>query len=62
MYKKFSQLSFVIGLFFSLAALILFGNYLANATNQQVSLYTAIVFLFFGIIMMLIKSPGSKFD
>ena len=60
MYKKISQLSFVIGLFFSLAALILFGNYLVNAINQQISLYTAIVFLVFGIIMMLIKNPKSE--
>ena len=62
MYKKFSQLSFVIGLFFSIAALILFGNFLVNATNQKVGLYTAIVFLIFGIFMMMLKSPGSKFD
>jgi hypothetical protein len=60
MYKKFSQLSFVIGLFFSIVALILFANTLLNrAETNALSLSTAIVFLIFGLAMMLAKNKNA---
>jgi uncharacterized membrane protein YhhN len=58
MYKKFSQLSFVIGLFFFLVALILFAHILFSDSSGRLNLYTAIVFLIFGVAMMLAKDPG----
>jgi hypothetical protein len=61
MYKKFSQLSFVIGLFFSIVAVILFANvFLSGAKNMALSLYTAIVFLIFGLAMMLVKNKNTS--
>ena len=56
---KFGQLSFVIGLFFSMVSLILFGNALLNNSMNGLSIYTAIVFLIFGLSMIFIKS-GKK--
>jgi uncharacterized membrane protein YhhN len=55
MYKKFNQLSFVIGLFFFLVALILFIHILLSRTTGKINIYTAVVFLIFGIGMMLAK-------
>ena len=60
MYKRFSQLSFVIGLFFSIVAVILFVNALMRGTLSGINLYTSIVFILFGLVMMLIKSEGTK--
>ena len=56
MYKKFGQLSFIIGLFFSIVSLILFGNALLSNSLSGINLYTAIVFLLFGLAMMFIES------
>ena len=55
MYKKFAQLSFVIGLFFSIVSLILFGNALLSNALSGINLYTAVVFLLFGLVMMFIE-------
>jgi predicted membrane protein len=56
MYKRLSQLSFVIGLFFSIVSLILFANiWLSNAANA-LNWYTSISFLVFGVAMMMIKN------
>jgi hypothetical protein len=55
MYKKFGQLSFIIGLFFSIVSLILFGNALLSSSLAGTNLYTAIVFLLFGLAMMFIE-------
>ena len=62
MYKRLTQLSFVIGLFFSIVSIILFGNMLINKEITALNLYTAIVFLVFGIYMILIerKDKDSK--
>jgi hypothetical protein len=62
MYKRLTQLSFVIGLFFSMVSIILFGNMLFNKEITGLNLYTAIVFLVFGIYMILIerKDKDSK--
>ncbi len=60
MYKKFSQLSFVIGLFFSIVSLILFANALLSQALNGLNLYTAIVFLLFGLAMMFLKNENAE--
>jgi hypothetical protein len=59
MYKKIGQLSFVIGLFFSIVSLILFGNALLRHVLTGINLYTALVFLLFGVAMMLVKDRNA---
>jgi putative Ca2+/H+ antiporter (TMEM165/GDT1 family) len=57
MYKRFNELSFVIGLFFVLASVVLFGGYFfSDHSNQKINLYTGFIFLLFGIVMMLLHS------
>lgn len=57
MYKRFNELSFVIGLFFFILSIILIVNdQMATTLNNHASLYSGIVFCVFGLIMMLIKS------
>lgn len=58
MYQKLNQLSFVIGLFFFLVSLILFGHLLLSVSAGKLNLYTAVVFLIFGVAMMLTKDPA----
>lgn len=60
MYKRFSQLAFVIGLFFSIVALILFITALTSHNGSTLNLYTAVVFLIFGLCMMFLKSTPSR--
>lgn len=60
MYKKFNQLSFVIGLFFFLVSLILFAHILLSDSTGKINLYTAIVFLIFGVAMMLAKEKPTE--
>ena len=59
MYKRFNQLSFVIGLFFFIVSLILFGNALFNNARSGINIYTALVFFVFGLLMIFIKSKNS---
>ena len=56
MYKKLSQLSFVIGLFFSIVSIILFVNVLLNHPGERISIYTGIVFLIFGLLMIILSN------
>ncbi len=57
MLDKLNKLSFVIGLFFFAISVILLANYLtSNSQPQQVNLYSGIIFLIFGTIMMLLKN------
>ena len=56
MYKKLNQLSFVIGLFFTIVAVILFGNNLLTDTGSRMNLYTAVVFIIFGVAMMMVPA------
>ena len=57
MLKRINELSFVIGLFFTLVAIILVGGYLlVEALASKINLYTGIVFLVFGLSMILIRS------
>ncbi len=62
MYKKFSQLSFIIGLFFTIVALILLGNALLGSSLSGINLYTALVFLLFGLVMMFVEGRDATQD
>ncbi|HYJ38103.1 MAG TPA: hypothetical protein VEV87_05780 [Chitinophagaceae bacterium] len=56
MNKRLTQLSFVIGLFFSIVSLILFANILLSNATTALNWYTTISFLVFGVAMMMIKN------
>jgi hypothetical protein len=56
MYRKFSQLSFIIGLFFFIVSLILAANAVVMHAGTGLNLFTAITFFIFGLVMMLIKN------
>ncbi|TMI90436.1 MAG: hypothetical protein E6H06_17420 [Bacteroidetes bacterium] len=56
MYKRLNELSFVIGLFFSIVSIILLTDYFfKKELSSKINLYTGIVFLIFGLFMMSIK-------
>ena len=57
MYKRLNELSFVIGVFFLIVAVILLVNGLVNdKANSNLTFYTAGGFVLFGIFMVLTKS------
>jgi len=57
MYKRFNELNFVIGLFFTIVSFILLaGNFLSKELSGAINLYTGIVFLVFGLFMIMIKT------
>lgn len=56
MYKKLNQLSFVIGLFFTIVAVILFLNAWLTGEDSRISLWTAGVFVVFGVGMMGVRN------
>ncbi len=57
MIKRFNQLSFIIGLFFIILSLILIVGYLVSeALNARINLYSGVLFLAFGIFMVMVKS------
>ncbi len=59
MYKRFNELSFVIGLFFLLVSIILVLNGLLNtAANSNLTYYSAGTFLIFALFMMMLKSKA----
>ena len=58
MYKRFNELSFVIGLFFFVVSLILFGNALFNHIRTGINTFTTIAFFIFGSMMILIKGKN----
>ena len=62
MYKKITQLSFVIGLFFSIVSIILFVNALVNQSGNRISIYTGISFLTFGLLMIYLSNKGKADD
>jgi len=56
MYKRLNELSFVIGLFFSIVSIILLTDYFfKKELSSKINLYTGIMFLIFGLFMMSIK-------
>jgi hypothetical protein len=56
MYKKLTKLNFVIGVFFILVSLILFGNILINNVADRLNIYTAVSFMLFGVFMVLMRN------
>lgn len=61
MYKRMSELNFVIGLFFTIVSLILLADYLfAKESPGKLNLYTGLVFLVFGLFMIIIKTKRSN--
>lgn len=57
MYKRITELSFIIGLFFIILAVILLGGYLlSDALKFRINIITGCAFLVFGIFMVLVKS------
>jgi hypothetical protein len=57
MYKRLNELNFVVGLFFTIVSVILFLDTFLNKTSPgRLSLYTALVFLTFGLLMIAIKT------
>jgi uncharacterized membrane protein len=52
MYKKLSNLGFVIGIFFIIISLILIiGGILSSTLDYKLNFYTGFTFLLFGILM-----------
>lgn len=60
MYRKFSQLSFIIGFFFFIVSLILTVNMVWTQAGTNLNLYTAITFFCFGVFMMLVKNKEAQ--
>jgi len=60
MYSRFTQLSFIIGLFFTIVSLILFANMIMNKGFSGLNIYTVISFLLFGICMMLVRAKREE--
>ena len=62
MQNRLTQLSFIIGLFFSIVAVILLtGYFMSDALASSLNLFAGITFLIFGLLMMLVKqklTPG----
>ena len=57
MLKRINELSFVIGLFFTLVAIILLAGYFViEQLSAKINLYTGIVFLVFGLAMIVVRS------
>jgi len=55
MNKRFTELSFIIGLFFSIVALILWiGYFISDALSSALNIYAGILFLVFGLFMIFI--------
>jgi len=60
MYKRLNELNFVIGLFFTIVALILLANSLLNRGSGRLNFYTGILFLVFGLFMIWIRTNRTK--
>ena len=56
MYKRFSDLRFIIGLFFTLTAGIVLAGYLTG-TGAALNLWSGLTFLVFGTFMMVTSKP-----
>ena len=56
MYKRFNQLSFVIGLFFVITAVILLVNVLLTAADEKINIYSGAAFLIFGTFMIYLST------
>ena len=56
MLNRLNELAFVIGAFFTLVALILFGNIIAGGVCDRLSVWSAAGFLVFGLVMMVYRN------
>jgi len=57
MYKRLNELNFVVGLFFIIVSVILFFDSFFNKTSSgKLTLYTALVFLTFGLFMIAVRT------
>ncbi len=53
MHKRYTSLSFIIGLFFLIVSVILLTGYFTSAVlSVNINLYAGIAFLFFGVFMI----------
>jgi hypothetical protein len=60
MLNRLAQLSFTIGLFFTIVSVILLvGYFISNVLSSLLNLYAGITFLVFGLMMMLIKPKAT---
>jgi len=63
MQKRFTSLSFIIGLFFLLIGLILlFGYFVSALLAATINLYGGITFLLFGLFMIFITPKNDSSD
>jgi hypothetical protein len=61
MFRRLNELNFVIGLFFTIVAVILLvDTFFNSAFSETINLYTGIAFLIFGLIMIIIKTNKSN--
>lgn len=61
MYKRLNDLSFVIGLFFIIVAVILLINgFVSAAAKSNLTFYSAGGFLVFGLLMLKSPAPAKK--
>lgn len=56
MHKRFSDLRFIIGLFFTLTAGIVLAGYLTG-TGAALNLWSGLAFLAFGVFMLVVSKP-----
>lgn len=57
MSEKLNQLSFIIGVFFVLVALVLLVGFVSSASlKHDINLYTGLGMLLFGIVMVRLKA------
>lgn len=60
MLNRLAQLSFIIGLFFTVVSVILLlGYFMSDVLSSSLNLYAGITFLVFGLMMMLIKPKAT---
>ncbi len=60
MLNRLAQLSFIIGLFFTIVSVILLlGYFISDVLSSSLNLYAGITFLVFGLMMMLIKPKAT---
>jgi hypothetical protein len=53
MHKRYTSLSFIIGLFFLIvSAILLIGYFTSDVLSVNINLYAAIAFLLFGVFMI----------
>jgi len=60
MLKRFNELNFVIGLFFTIVSLILLAdNFFNKVSAGKLTLFTGLAFLVFGLLMIAVKTKGN---